>query len=352
MSKIDLLILREFRCFQSLEYTPGPGLNFITGINAQGKTSILEAACMLLRLRSPRTLNLGEMVRFGGTSFALEGRVQETRMTLSCTPPVRSLWLDGISQSTPRDYLEKGRIVWFGSEDMGLVNGSAERRRKLLDSAGLQLAGTYGMDLKQYDRALRSRNLLLREGKSRREVEAYNIPLSDAGDRIIATRMALVSSLSPFAAEACRSISGESLELQYEAGSPLPMLEALSASRDEEIRLRQTRVGPQRDDVIISLNGIAAAAFASEGQRRTVAVALKLAVAALLHRENGDPPLLLLDDIWGELDPSRCNALLRGIPEGSQAILSTTGLSGISLPGGSLIHRLENGMLRKHRLER
>ena len=164
--------------------------------------------------------------------------------------------------------------------------------------------------------------------------------------------MALVSSLSPFAAEACRSISGESLELQYEAGSPLPMLEALSASRDEEIRLRQTRVGPQRDDVIISLNGIAAAAFASEGQRRTVAVALKLAVAALLHRENGDPPLLLLDDIWGELDPSRCNALLRGIPEGSQAILSTTGLSGISLPGGSLIHRLENGMLRKHRLER
>ena len=345
MSKIDLLILREFRCFQSLEYTPGPRLNFITGANAQGKTSILEAVCVLLRLRSPRTLNLGEMVRFGRNAFALEGRIRETRLTLTCTPPTRLLRLDGIAQSTSHDYLEKGRIVWFGNEDLGLVNGSAERRRKLLDSAGLQLAGNYGADLKQYDRALRSRNLLLREGKPRREVEAYNIPLAESGDRIIRARSALTSSLAPHALEACHGISGEVLDLRYEPGSTIPMLEALSASRDEEIRLRQTRVGPQRDDAIISLNGIAAAAFASEGQRRTVAVALKLAVAALLSLENGIPPLLLLDDIWGELDPSRRDALLRGIPEGSQALLSTTGLSGISLPGGSLVHRLENGML-------
>jgi DNA replication and repair protein RecF len=343
VSKIDLLRVRGFRCFEFLEYKPASGLNFITGKNAAGKTSVLEAVCVLLRLRSPRTLNLGEMVRFGETAFSLEGVVLETRLSLSCTPPLRLLKLDGVAQSTTSDYLSIARIVWFGSEDLNLVSGSAERRRKLLDSAGLQLKGNYGRDLKIYDRSLRSRNLLLREERPDREVAAYNIPLAESGDRIIAARRELVSALSPLAAEACRSISGETLELRYQPGAVAPMLEALHASRDEELRLRQTRVGPQRDEVEIRLNGLPAAVFASEGQRRTVAVAMKLALAALIRQE-GDPPLLLLDDIFGELDPLRRDALLRGIPEGSQAILSTADLSGITLPSDSCVHRLEQGI--------
>ena len=352
LSTIDLLVLRGFRRFENLEYHPGPALNFITGANAQGKTSILEAACVLLRLRSPRTLNLAEMTRFGGNAFALEGIIRATRLSLTCTPPARLLKLDGVVQNTSRDYLSMGKIVWFGCEDLHLINGPAERRRKLLDSAGLQLGESgllltsdYGRELKHYDRALRSRNLLLREGKPRREIEAYNIPLADSGDRLIAARRLLLEALTPLASSACHRISGEELSLCYQPGASMPMLEALSASRDEEIRLRQTKVGPQRDDVAIQLNGIPAGAFASEGQRRTVAISLKLAVAALLHRENGIPPLLLLDDIFGELDSERRDALLRGIPLRSQAFLSTTDLSGITLPQGSSIQRLENGSL-------
>ena len=342
---LNRIRLAHFRCFESLEHAPGPGLNFIIGDNARGKTSILEAACVLLRLRSPRTLNLGELIRFGSGAFALEGMLQESRLALTYTPPTRSLRLDGVAQPTPADYLTKGKIVWFGSGDLALVNGPAERRRKLLDSAGLQIEGGYAHDLKQYERALKSRNLLLREGKPRREIEAYNPLLSETGDRIIAARRVLVDSLSPLAAQSCHGISGEILDLQYQPGASTSMRESLGASFDEEIRLRQTRVGPQRDDVLISLNGISAASFASEGQRRTVAVALKLAVAALLHRKNKTPPLLLLDDIFGELDPARRDALLRGMPQGSQALLSTTDLSGISLPGDSRVHRLEKGVL-------
>jgi len=348
LSTIDLLVLRGFRRFENLEYHPEPGLNFITGANAQGKTSVLEAACVLLRLRSPRTSNPVEMIRFGGNAFALEGIIRSTRLSLTCTPPARLLKLDGVAQGNSREYLSMGKIVWFGSEDLRLINGPAEYRRKLLDSAGLQLgendrllASDYALELKQYDRALRSRNLLLREGKPRREIEAYNIPLAHSGDRLIAARRALLEALSPLAASACHRISGEELSLSYQAGAALPMLEALSASRDEEIRLRQTRVGPQRDDVAIQLNGIPAGAFASEGQRRTVAISLKLAVAALLHLENGIPPLLLLDDIFGELDLERRDALLKGIPLGSQAFLSTTDLSGITLPQGSSVQKLE-----------
>lgn len=289
-------------------------------------------------------------MRFGETAFALEGMVQglrePLRLSLTCTPPVRSLKLDGIPQSNSREYLTTGSIVWFGTEDLNLVSGSAERRRKLLDSAGLQMAGSYAHNLKQFDRALRSRNLLLREGKPRREIEAYNIPLAEAGEKIIHARRHLVATLSPLVAEDCRRISGETLNLSYLPGSTLPMLEALQASRDEEIRLRQTQVGPHRDDVAISLNGLAAGIFASEGQRRTIALSLKLALAALLHHNNNHPPLLLLDDIFGELDSTRRDALLEGIPKNSQALLSTTDLSGISLPSDSSIYKLEDGILQ------
>ena len=342
LSKIRI---HQFRCFQDLNYNPIPGLNFITGKNAQGKTSILEAACMLLRLKSPRTSNPEELIRFGGSSYALEGMVGETRLFQTCTPPARVLKLDSVAQSSSTEYLSKGRIVWFGNEDLGLVNGSAERRRKLLDSAGLQLPGSYGKNLKAYDRALRSRNLLLREGRPRQEIEAYNIPLAAAGDSIISARAALVESLSPLAAAACRAISGEDLQLFYAPGAEGPLLEALASSREEESRVRMTRVGPQRDEVELALNGIPAGAFASEGQRRTVAVALKLAVAALLEMETGAPPLLLLDDIFGELDPSRRDALLLGIPSGSQAFITTADLTGITLPENSRVDRLCGGIL-------
>lgn len=345
MSTITRLILREFRCFEELRYEPEPGLNFITGPNAQGKTSILEAACVLLRLRSPLTANTAEMLRFGNAAFSLEGTVGGTRLSLTCNPPTRSLKLDGASQSSSTEYLSRGRIVWFGTGDLSLVNGASEQRRKLLDSAGLQIGGTYRGDLKDYERALKSRNLLLRDGRPRREIESYDIPLTGAGERILAARQSLVSELAPLAADACCAISGEMLDVTYRPGSLTPMVQALQESRPEEIRLRQTRVGPHRDDLFIQLNGFDAAAYASQGQCRTVALALKLALATLLERKHGTPPLLLLDDIFGELDPDRRDSLLRGMPPGAQALLSTASLEKIVLPPDSKVHRLKGGLL-------
>lgn len=275
-------------------------------------------------------------------------------MGFASTPPSRVLKLDGVVQSGTADYLSQGRIVWFGSEDLQLVNGPAERRRKLIDAAGLQVSGDgmpeisgYGRDLKDYDRALRSRNLLLREGKPRSEIEAYDGPLSRAGDRLLVARETLVAALAPLAAEACAAISGESLGLSYIPGASGSMQEALEKSRPEEIRLRQTRIGPQRDDIGLLLNGIPAGSFASEGQRRTVSLSLKLAVAALLTRVNGSSPILLLDDIFGELDPRRRDALLEGMPLGSQALLTTADLGSIVLPADSVVHRFgESGLER------
>ena len=147
------------------------------------------------------------------------------------------------------------------------------------------------------------------------------------------------------AAESCQAISGEELQISYLPGSAIPLLQALEESREDEIRLRHTRVGPHRDDVTISLDRIPAGSFASQGQCRTVALSLKLAVSKLLTIDHGSPPLLLLDDIFGELDPKRRDALLKGMPTGTQALLSTANFENVALPEGSQAHRLESGKL-------
>ena len=344
------LALRDFRCFRSITLEPHPGLNFIIGPNAQGKTTLLEAACVLLRLKSPRTSVLSEVIHFGEQGFGLEGCYGEAHMAMRYTPqgePKRLLTLDGVTQQSTNDYLSMGRIVWFGSDDREIVNGPGERRRRFLDSAGLQLGTDYRRLLRFYERALRSRNMLLRAQRPRREIEAYDHPLAESGDALLAARAALCQELAPRALAACASISGENMLLTYKPGATTPMLEALADSKIKESQLGLTQVGPHRDDLLLSLNGVPAGTFASEGQRRTVALALKLALARLLDDHGPTPPLLLLDDVFGELDQERRSALLAGIPKGSQALLTTTDLKTIDLPSESTIFELFDNQLKE-----
>ena len=341
------LVLRNFRCFEQLTWEPRPGLNFILGPNAQGKTSILEAACMLLRLKSPRSNVLAEILRFEQASFCVEGFSESHHQKAIVTPEASSkyeLFFDDAPQKKI-DYLSMGTLVWFGNEDVELVKGTPGRRRDFIDSAGLQLKKEYGTLLRFYERALRSRNLLLREGKSRREVDAYNLPLAESGEQLIALRSSLIEDLKAHVTAACQALSQENVTLTYQPGATLPLAEALAASHEEEERLHYTQVGPHRDDLLIVLNDLPAGPFASEGQRRTLAIALKLGLASLLHQERSSPPLLLLDDIFGELDATRRHALLNHLPKTSQGFFTTTALTGLELPPGSTSFQLLHGNL-------
>ena len=324
------LSVRHFRCFERFETEWLPGLNLIVGPNARGKTSLLEAACILLRLQSPRGARLPEVIQHDRRGFVVDGHWEARHLQFYYAAERKKLALDAVEQRTSREYLEIARVVCFANSDIELMRGSGGVRRRFLDFLAVQRDRTYRKTLRDYERALRSRNALLKGTATPRwrEIAAFDGPLLAAGEALTTARRRLVLELGPHADAAHGAVSGalETLRLEYVPGAGETFAEALAASRVEDARLRQTCVGPHRDELRFLLND-RAASFGSEGQQRTLVLALRLGAARLLERHWGCPPLLLLDDIFGELDPERRNALLAALPAGGQAFITTTSLA-------------------------
>jgi DNA replication and repair protein RecF len=321
------LQLRNFRCFESLAVEFAPGFNFFIGRNGQGKTSILEGACVLLRLQSQRSSTLAPAVRFGEKAFGVAGRLSDHRLEFRYSALRRKVSLDEIEQRPLGEYLRLGRVVSFANTDIELVRGGSDSRRRYLDFLATQIDPRYRPTLRSYERALRSRNALLKSAHPRpRELAAYDPPLLAHGASLGVMRARLVERLAPLAAQAHHEISGnaEKLQLQFAPGNTGDFTQDLENSRAQEARLRQTIVGPHRDDIELIVQGKNAQQYASEGQQRTIALALKIAQARIFQMEEGAPPLLLIDDIFGELDPARRNALLAHLPVDAQKLVTAT----------------------------
>ena len=330
---LSRLKLHDFRCFPTLELEAVPGAQFFIGDNAQGKTSILEAVCVLLRLASPRSAALPPLIRAGSRGFAVQGHFGRSQLQFYFSPERKKLVLDGTEQSGTSQYLKLAHLVYFGNSDLDLIRGPAEGRRRFLDFLGSQIEPLYRGNLRAYEKALRSRNRLLKAVPvRRREVEAYDAPLIETGAMLTQLRRSLVAELSPWVDRSERAIraegsgAGETLALEYQPGAGEDFAGSLAATREEEGRLRQTLAGPHRDDLVILLAGQPAGSYASEGQQRTLALSLRLAQAGLLDAVWNVPPVLLLDDTFGELDPHRRNALVAALPPGAQQFIATTRL--------------------------
>lgn len=344
------LLLRDFRCFEECRVTLHPEMTVFIGRNAQGKTSLMEAACVLLRLQSPRTSNRGELIRLGAKTLLIEGTLDGHRLRCAQSASVRRLAVDGAVCGRSADYLQSsGLLVWMDHRDMNLLRGGAEYRRRYLDFAASQMFPDYLKALRGYERALRGRNYVLKRDAviAWKQADAFAKVMDDFAQVIIARRQELVTLLQPHITRIHKELSGgDELGITNYAPSfgGSSLLEKLNSLREEEQRLRQTLAGPHRDDLHLQLNGLDATSFASEGQQRSLALSMKIAQAHALEQVSGRPPLLLLDDVFGELDAHRRRALLQLLPPGTQKVLTTTSLDWAhsETPQGQ-IYRVDGG---------
>jgi DNA replication and repair protein RecF len=310
------LRLRDFRNYARLDVDFTPSFHLLLGENAQGKTNILEAIYLLATLRSFRGVSSAQMVRHGEKGYFVGARIiqqGEHVVKIYWSAQERNLTLDERPIRKLSEFLGTLRAVVFCSEDLLLVKGPASRRRRFLDLLLVQTHANRLSLLQRYVQAVRSRNSLLKHHAiDERALDGFTRELIEAGHEIIRYRTELLSRFAPLAKSAYARIAGaqEELTIEYEPSVKADFAVELAQSRNRERALRSTVIGPHRDELQLLIEGRSAAHFGSEGQKRSLAIALKMAQVEYFTAIHGTPPILLIDDIMGELDASRRRAFL------------------------------------------
>ncbi len=324
------LRLRNFRCYPVLRWEAPPEGAILLGDNALGKTSLLEAICFALTLHSPRAARMEKLARHGTADFGISLDTELDTRRLVWEQRRLSMMVNGAPRRDYADYMaDAPPVAWLGNKDITLVSGPAEERRRYLDFLGVQWHPAYRESLQAYRKALKSRNALLRNPRhSHAALASYATLLARHGSLLMELRRELVRLLLPHVAEQHLRISGsqEQVGIEYAPGTDSALEEAYASSLEADERAGYTTVGPHRDELLLLIAGKSAADFASEGQQRTLATALQLAQSSLLQVETGRAPLLLIDDVFGELDPARRKALLANLPAEAQVFITTTHL--------------------------
>ena len=336
------LSVRDFRNLAEVDLTPSPRATILLGENGQGKTNLLEAIFLLSTLKPLRAVRLPELVRFGAERARVVGGFDGPgglrRVAVEVAPGGRTAFLDGKPQDRLDAYFEGLASVCFSPDDLLLVKGGPDGRRRFLDRAAFNRWPAVLAEAREYVRALRARNAALRGGGA--DVEAsFRAPLVKAAARLLTRRRALVEELAPRLASAFAEISGPGAPearlayrpaagMSVDGGEPeiAARLAATLAARLERDRERgYTSAGPHMDDLVLALDGKGARPFASQGQQRALVLALKIAEIENLRSALGRPPLLLLDDISSELDPAKNRYLLGHLATlSAQAFLTAT----------------------------
>ncbi len=310
------LRLRDFRNYPRLDASFVPGFHVLLGDNAQGKTNVLEAVYLLATLRSFRGVGGAQLVRHGAAGYFVGATVvgqgnHEIKAYWSVKE--RNLTVDGRPVRRLNEYYGTLRAVVFCTEDLQLVKGVSRGRRRFLDLLLAQTQPGYLARLLRYTRALRSRNALLRQPRPDDQIlEGFTHELIELGNQLMEARRDLVPRVSVLARAAYGRIAPDTdeLTLDYTPSVRGDFAVELAKARTRERTLRTTVIGPHRDDLVLRLNERSAAQFGSEGQKRTLAVALKMAQAEYFSAVHGVMPVLLIDDVMGELDARRRAGLI------------------------------------------
>ena len=328
---IDWIVLSDFRNYPTFSYSPTPNLNVITGPNGQGKTNLLEGLGLLLVGRSFRGSRPAELVRWDSSQAAVSGELRRIDATRAIKRTVTTR--DDGAWVITGESCPWARVIPFGWQDLAIVNGGPQARRGFLDGFTAKLFPAHLAAHGRYRRVVERRNHLLQGGLAPAALDAALEPwdeqLARVGLELLGRRRLALEQLDSEVRRLYPEMAGAGeLRLGYRGTLPdgadeAAFVDALRKRRGEEVRRGQTLVGPHRDDLTVDLDGRDMRSFASRGQQRLLALALRLAEAGPVERAIGSAPVLLLDDALSELDPAVQANVLRHVEGAGQVFLTT-----------------------------
>ena len=323
--RIKSLKIENFRNIKDIQIFPSDEMNVIYGENAQGKTNIIEAIWLFTGAKSFRGAKDEELKRFFCEKARLKIEFEAEKIEKSAQIEIndkRIACLNDKPLKSVSHLAGKFNAIIFSPTDLRLLSDGPKVRRKFLDTAICQLYPTYIEILRGYTKAVTQRNKILKDFKNNSSVlpllDVFENEIALSGEKIIKYRLRYIEILKEFIPEIYKGISNgrENLEIEYiSSNRGENLLTELKNSRKEDMFTYKTSVGPHRDDLEFKINGISAKNFGSQGQKRSVALSLKLAEAEILKKTTGEYPICLLDDIMSELDPKRQNFILNHIKE-------------------------------------
>lgn len=348
---IKSLQLTDYRNYEELQLNFSPSINVFIGENAQGKTNVMESIYVLALAKSHRTTNDKELIRWGSEYGKIEGIIEnrygDFPIELTITNKGKKGKVNHLEQLKLSNYIGQMNVIMFAPEDLNVVKGAPNVRRRFIDMEIGQISSVYLNDLLTFQKILKQRNQFLKNNQGKQNIDSvlldiYTDQYVQSAIRIIRKRYEFINLLQEWAEPIHHNISRglEKLKIEYCTVKGLDinwsndeMSEFLKAkleeSRSREIDRGITLIGPHRDDLLFFVNDYNVQTFGSQGQQRTTALSLKLAEIELMKQETNEAPILLLDDVLSELDDYRQSHLLNSIQNEVQTFVTTTSIDGI-----------------------
>lgn len=349
--KLTNLQLQNFRNYESVQLEFTDGVHVFIGENAQGKTNLMESIYALAMTKSHRTTNDKELIGWNKEFATIKGIVEKTttktNLELQFSKKGKIAKVNYLEQKRLSSYLGNLNVILFAPENLTLVKGSPQNRRKFVDMELGQMSSLYLYDLVEYNRVLKQRNTYLKQLAIKKKqtdeyLEVLSEMLSELASKIVFHRLDFMKQLEALAIPIHDQLSlgREKFSVSYQA--TIPLEDGLTPSQMKEIYMNQfkknqtreadqatTLIGPHRDDLIFYLNEVPVQTYGSQGQQRSTVLSLKLAEIELMKLSTGEYPLLLLDDVLSELDDDRQTHLIKAIENKVQTFITTTSLDGI-----------------------